>query len=345
MVGRFDPAWFSAVMGTAGTAAVLGAGPFDGQLRPAATAFGWTLFAGAAIGLLLLTARFLAAESDDWTDMASPEKGPAYATIPGAMLVLIAALATLVGPMAMTGVWWWLALAWTFAGALLAMVVTVRLFSAAFVHKEFPVEHMSGAWFVPETAVLLSGMVAGRLALTAPAVWVETLVVVAFALVGAGLILFGLTAAVFFTRLILYPHVPAAGAPAMWIMLSPLAISALALHQVGADAALLDGRLGAGVAPFTELVALLLWGFALWWIAAAGAITWRARSAAITHQPADWAYVFPPAALTLATLTFGRVWGATPLSVLGSGFAVVLLGVWLAVVGDTVRNRATARRR
>ncbi len=333
-----NPAFFSTSLGTAGTAAVLALNPTGlVALEPYTRAAAWALLAVAAALFGILVVMALLPRRLNWAEMGSPVAGPAFATIPAAMMVIIAAVISLEPQSVAGGFWWWSGLLWNTVGAALAVVVTIRLFVAAFAHDAFPVERMSGVWFIPETALLLSGMVAGRLAVTGPPRWIDGLVVVAFALVGAGLSLFALTAAVFFTRLIVHAHVRETGAPAMWIMLSPLSIGALALHQVGADAALLDQRLGSGVEPVTNLLALLLWGFSLWWLLAAVVISWSARAAAFTHTPADWGYVFPPAAMTLATVTLGRVWDSPAMQALGTVFAGFLLVTWVTVSVGTFR--------
>lgn len=338
-----DPAWFSAVMGTAGTAAVLALNPLGiASVAPFAKGAAWLLVGISAVSFAILVVLLLRGNRARWEHVASPVHGPAFATIPGAMLVIITAVMVLEPDSVLPGFWWWSALAWNAVGAFLAVAVTIRLFVAAFVRDAFPVERMGGVWFIPESALLLAGLVAARLALTGPPELSRTLFVSAFALVGAGAMLFGLTAALFFTRLVLYPHVRSTGAPSMWIMISPLSLCALALNQVGEDAYQLTARVGDEPVEATHLMAMLLWGFSLWWIAAATAITWDARGSALTSTPADWAYVFPPAAVTIATLVLARVWDSLAMELLGALFAVALLTVWILVGSDAVR-RATRR--
>ena len=242
-------------------------------------------------------------------------------------------------------VWaWWLVLVWTAVGAILAVVVTVRLFVAAFADDSFPVQHLSGMWFVPETALMLAGIVLGRMAVSGLDDPIASLMFAAIALVGAGVLLFALTAAVFFTRLILHPHVRANGAPAMWIMLSPLSISILAMQQqVSLEAEILNSEAGRESAAFLDLLAVLLWGFSLWWVLAAAAITWGSRSGAFTHSPADWSYVFPLAGLSLATIELSRLWEVLALQWLGAAFAILLFAVWITIAADTLRHRGRSR--
>ena len=331
-------------MGTAGTAAVLALDPLPSvDLVAISTSLAWILLGLSGIAFPILLAQFLRTSRTPWQDMASPQVGPAYATIPGAMLVLMVALSVLLDLGTLQAWAWWLVLVWTAVGAILAVVVTVRLFVAAFADDSFPVQHLSGMWFVPETALMLAGIVLGRMAVSGLDNPIASLIFAAIALVGAGVLLFALTAAVFFTRLILHPHVRANGAPAMWIMLSPLSISILAMQQVSLEAEILNSEAGRESAAFLDLLAVLLWGFSLWWVLAAAAITWGSRAGAFTHSPADWSYVFPLAGLSLATIELSRLWKVLPLQWLGAAFAILLFAVWIAITADTLRNSRGSR--
>jgi tellurite resistance protein TehA-like permease len=330
-------------MGTGGTAAVLALNPTGSDaLEPASRVLAAVLLAASALGFVVLMVRFLRQDSIPWGDMGSAVHGPAFATIPAAMQVLTTALILLLPESADPGIWWWACLTWNAAGALMSIGVTIRLFATAFVRDDFPVERMSGIWFIPETALLLSGMVAGRLALTGPSALGEALLISAFAFVGAGSVLFALTAAVYFNRLILHAHVSSSGAPTLWIMLSPLSVTSLALYQLGRDNEALRTYIGSVGPGAAQLLAMLLWGFSLWWFLAAALLTWRSRTGAVTYTPADWGYVFPSAALTLATLVLGRNWDSSLMVAIGGAFAVVLLAVWCLVGWTAMHARRPA---
>lgn len=60
-------------------------------------------------------------------------------------------------------------------------------------------------------------------------------------------------------------------------------------------------------------------------------ITRHAGRAALTYTAADWGFVFPSAAMVIATLTLARWWQSGLVEVIGLGFGVVLAVVWVAV--------------
>ena len=138
------------------------------------------------------------------------------------------------------------------------------------------------------------------------------------------------------THVVLHPHDSARAVPPVWIMISPLSVTSLALQSVARDAFLLGGRWTEAVVETAAMLAAMLWGFALWWTAAATLITRHSGRGSLTGTAADWAFVFPPAALVLATLTLGRVWDSTMVELLGVVFAISLLAAWAAVSARSI---------
>ncbi len=340
-----DPGWFAAVMGTGGAAIVAARTPggYDALETPNRMA-GLVFLALSVTAFLILVARGSGRRRPRMADIASGATGPTYATFPGAVLVIAAAVMALLPGVPDSAAGWWFLVLWAGAGTVAALVVTLVLFVSAFERDDFEAEDISGLWFVPETAVLLAAIVLTDLAISgAPADLSPAMAAIAIALTGVGAVLFALTAAVFFNRLIVHGHVHRRGPPAVWIMLSPLSVTALAVRDSTADFALFLPHDPAGMAVVADLVAALLWGFSLWWIAAAGILTWNSRSTALTRTPTDWAFVFPAAALAIATVDLGRAWGIDLISALGVLFSLVLAVVW-TVVAVTTAHRLLSRR-
>jgi tellurite resistance protein TehA-like permease len=332
---RRDPAWFAAVMGTGGVAAVAAQNPGAWSGATAMSrGVGLLLLLGAAVLFVVLAVRAVAGRQLSMAELRSADVGPSYGTLPGAALVLAAASVALLPGVLGTTLGWWAVAVWTAAGALLAVLVTVVLFVGAFEHAAVDAEAISGTWFIPETALLLASFVVSRLAWTGPAAVRPALTVAAMVLLGAGAVLFAFTAAIFMNRLILLPQ-HASGAASMWIMISPLSVTVLAVDLVAPGAALVAG---ADIRGAATLLAAMLWGFALWWVLAAGLATWHTRGAVLRGRPSDWGYVFPPAALTIATVVLGRRWGSDLVEALAVVFSAALLVVWGAVAWSAARS-------
>ena len=344
-----DPAWFGAVMGSGGTAIVASMNP--GRI-------GFLTAIGDVTAVLLLVASgaaFIALCIRDFLvkrlgrgladRLRSPMTGPAYATIPGAINVLAVGVITVWPATISTPVGWGVLAALAGVGTFLGLWLTVTFFAAAFEHEQVRAEDISGIWFIPETVVLLGSLMFAQLATTGPPAAGRGLEVLAAALLGAGGLLFGFTAVIFVNRLVLHPGVHRTGAPAMWIMISPLAVTSLAMQSVAGGDHVLGGSWTSAVHEVATFGAAVLWGFALWWIAAAAVITRHAGRAALTYTAADWGFVFPSAAMVIATLTLGRWWQSGLVEVIGFGLGVLLAVVWVAVATGAIISMRRGRHR
>lgn len=271
------------------------------------------------------------------------DSGPAYATFPGAINVLAIALMRTTD-LSSTEPGRWLIFGMAAVGTGLGLALTVVFFVATFESQEFEAEDISGMWFIPETVILLGAVLFGDLSGMVDVSMQRTAAVVSFALLGIGLILFLLTAMLFFNRLVLHRQVQRVGVPAMWIMISPLSVSVLAIQVVAADTAMLGGTWGPAVLQTANFLSAILWGFSLWWVAAATLITIHDGRRAITYSAADWAFVFPSAALVLATLNLGRFWESGFMEGLGVAFSFVLIAVWVSVFVSSIVALVRERR-
>ncbi len=341
-----DPAWFGAVMGTGATATVASLHP--GRIPALATFADVTaqvLLLGSIVAFVGLFGRFIVRGLGRRVSsgLRSPRTGAAYATIPGAVNVLaIASVNVWTGSMG-SSVGWWVLVVMAGVGTLSGLWLTVVFFVNAFEHEKVTVEDISGIWFIPETVVLLGSLLFGLLAVIGPAAAQRSLGVISVGLLGAGGLLFGVTAVIFVNRLVLHAGLHRTGTASMWIMLSPLAVTSLALQSVAGGDLMLAGSSPQGVTEAATFAGGVLWGFALWWLAAAIVVTRHAGRGALTRTSSDWGFVFPSAAMVIATLTLARRWESALVEtlglLLGAALALVWVGVLAAVVMDVRRGR------
>jgi len=326
-------------MGSAATATVASLHPGQiGALNGFADAGAAALLVASLIAFIALfvrdslirgLGRHLAAK------LRSPRTGPAYATIPGAINVLAVATIRIWPTATGTTAGWWCMLTLAGVGTALGLWLTIVFFVGAFEHEQFQAEDITGIWLIPETVVLLGSLLFAELAPAGPPAAQRGLAVLAVALLGAGGLLFGITAVIFVNRLVLHAGVHRTGAPAMWIMISPLAVTSLTLQSVAGGDPMLGGSWTPAVAEVATFAAGALWGFALWWIAAATVVTRHVGRAALTRTAADWGFVFPSAAMVIATLTLARRWQSALVEAIGLALGVLLAMVWIAVLTGT----------
>lgn len=328
-------------MGTAAVSGVAAANP--GQvpvLEITSTGFAWVLWSISVLFFGFLVIRDVVVRRltrTIWAGLKDPVIGPGYATIPGAINVLALVTLRLTGVMDQSwGVW--LIFCLTAVGTGVGVALTVVFFVNAFESDDLPAERISGTWFIPETVILLGAILFGTIGTSLPVSWHRTVGVLSFACLGMGLLLFALTASLFFNRLVLHQQVENVGAAAMWIMISPLSVGALALPTVAANTSELSGTWGSAVMQAADFLASLMWGFSLWWVGAAVLITIHAGRRALTFTPTDWGFVFPSAALVLSTLSLGRLWQSGFVEGLAIAFSFVLVLLWATVLVSAVTS-------
>jgi tellurite resistance protein TehA-like permease len=328
-------------MATAAVAAVAAQNPGQATaLTGPSHALGVVLLCMSLVAFAALILRGLASDGVAHTvgdRLRSPVTGAALATIPGSINVLAVAAVRLWPSLTASASGWWSIAALAALGTALGLWLTVEFFVSAFEHPGVDARHISGVWFIPETVILLGALLFSELARTGPEGASQGLTVLALALLGAGGLLFTLTATMFVNRLVLHAHDRSSEVPAVWIMISPLAVTSLAIQSVARDASLVGARWPGAIEETSAVLAAMLWGFALWWTAVAAVISRHAGRAALTGTAADWAFVFPMAAMVIATLALGRVWDARTVEALGVVLSLWLVAVWGAVAAGSVR--------
>jgi tellurite resistance protein TehA-like permease len=163
-----------------------------------------------------------------------------------------------------------------------------------------------------------------------------------YAFWGMGFILFLLVLSLLHDRLVLHPLPLAAMAPSLVITLGPVGVGALALIRIAAAGAPVFGPLAPTVDLISLIAASMLWGFGLWWFAAAAVVMVRyLASGPLPYGMGWWAFTFPLGAFTMATLTLARAWRLSSVEDLAVGLVVLLVLLWLMVALRTLWATAT----
>ncbi|MBN2234680.1 MAG: hypothetical protein JW706_05980, partial [Opitutales bacterium] len=95
----------------------------------------------------------------------------------------------------------------------------------------------------------------------------------------------------------------------------------------------------AAVAPLTKLLAFLLWGFGLWWMLIAFLVTATAfKRKGVPFTLGYWAFIFPPAAYTIATLILAQATGIPFIKNTGIFLAALVSTGWAIVAILTIQG-------
>ena len=338
----FHPGWFGAVMGTAivGVAAAMNPGQIA-SLAPAARTLGQAMAVLATALAVVLAVpylgRFVLHRDAALADLRDPVAGALYGTLPGGILVL-AATAAAVGPTLLpTPTVRELVASLDWVGVPLAFAISVVFAYLLFVRSELVLETVNGGWFIPPVVNIVVPLVLVPLVPGSSPATARALLLASYAFWGMGFLLYLLIVTMLHHRLVLHPLPHAGLAPSLWIGLGPIGVGALALVKMAAAGTAVFGPLGPAVALASRLAATALWGFGVWWLAAAALLLLHyLQSGPLPYGIGWWGFTFPLGAYTVATLTLARAWSLSGLDWAGAALFVLLALFWLVVAGRTI---------
>ncbi|MHB9855823.1 TDT family transporter [Streptomyces krungchingensis] len=334
----FGPSWFAAVMGTgivANAAVTLPRG-FHG-LRTAAT----VVWLGAALLLILLTVRYLGQRALR-VHAADPVTAQFFGAPPMALLT-VGSGTLLLGP-PLIGAGAALAVDWVLwsLGTVLGLAAACTVPYLMVTRHRFAPDAAFGGWLMPVVPPMVSAATGALLVPHAPAGQPRlALLLGCYAMLGLGFVAALLVLAMIYGRLVHHEVPTGAVVPTVWIGLGALGQSVTAL---GALAAVAPSALHAPYARGAGVLALLggvvVWGFAMLWLALATGLTARTIRAGLPFAPTWWSFIFPVGACVTATSTLAGRTG----SLLFVSPAVALYGLlvaaWGVVVVHSLRHAA-----
>ncbi|QGV81519.1 TDT family transporter [Streptomyces ficellus] len=335
-VRHLGPNWYATVMGTAIVANAGASLPVAVPGLRTACAAVWTLSL-----LMLLT--LLAARSAHWwhhrdqarAHLLDPAVAPFYGCLAMA-LVSVGGGAVIVGrdvigPDAAVAVDAVLYVAGTVVGLAVAVAVPYLMV----VHHR--VDAASPVWLLPVVSPMVSAALGPLLVPhLPPGQWRWTLLVACYGMFGLSLLATLVMLPLVFGRLMTGGPLPLALTPTLFLVLGPLGQSTTAANQF-ADAAPPGLPHAAGLAV---LYGVPVMGFALLWLALAGAMVLRARRRGMGFGMAWWAFTFPVGTCVTGAEGLARHTGLDGLRWLAVALYVLLLVAWLTAAVRTARGLA-----
>ena len=336
---QVGPGWFTSIMGTGILAICL-------AISPVPIPFGRTL----AIALWSIDTVFFAIFALLWIASAIRDRRVVLATLhdlPKAQLwgaPPMACFTIAVGFLKIgeaflapnvcitAGQWLWIA---GVAGSIFSAFIVPYLM---FTQHELTTEKTLGSWLLPVVPPIVASVPAALLSATWPPALRGDLLGLAYALLGIGAILAAIIIVIFYSRL-LYHNVPDAPlVPTMWIVVGPLGQSIAGFIALGAAAKGVWPQYGDGLVTAALAYGVLVWGFAIYWLAMAIAMTLRALRKHLPFTLGWWAFTFPVGVLTAGT---DALYGLTRASLFAIA-AVLLLGLlatmWSLVAARTLEG-------
>ena len=338
----FHPGWFGAVMGTAivGVAAFMNPGGFA-PLQPVLRVVGIALAIlayglGIALGVPYIW-RWFQHPDAAWSDLRHPVVGALHATFPGGLLVLAVTTASIGPAILPADVVFVIVAILGIVGSLLAFADSVVFAYILFASPNVTHEQANGGWFIPPVVNIIIPMGLLPLLPRADAETARVLLFTSYAAWGMGFFLFLMVASLLYDRLVYHPLPAAPLAPSLWIGLGPIGVGGLALVRMAQAGANVWGDQSAAVNAFSNVFALVLWGFGIWWLSAALLLLRKyLRQGGLPYGIGWWAFTFPLGAYTVDTLTLARGLKVNAFEWLGAGLFVLLAAFWLGVTIRTL---------
>ncbi|MFE7586121.1 TDT family transporter [Streptomyces gardneri] len=338
-VRHLGPNWYASVMGTAIIANAGAALPVDVPGLRTVCAAVWAL--SLAMLLVLVSARtlhWIHHRDQARAHLMDPAMAPFYGCLSMALLA--------VGGGAMIVGQDWIGLPAALAldtvlftaGTAIGLAAAVAVPYLMVVHHR--IESASPVWLLPVVAPMVSAALGPLLVPHLPAGQAQqTLLVACYAMFGLSLLATLVMLPLVFGRLVTGGPLPLALTPTLFLVLGPLGQSTTAANKF-ADVApgVLPAPYAHGFAAFAVLYGVPVMGFALLWLALAGAMVLRARRRGMGFAMTFWAFTFPVGTCVTGAEGLAAHTGLAAFRWLAVGLYVFLVAAWLVAGFHTVRG-------
>ncbi|MFG2619745.1 TDT family transporter [Streptomyces sp. NPDC048507] len=343
---HLGPNWYAGVMGTAIVANAGATLPYQVPGQRAACQAVWALSAVALA--VLLTARaghWLHHRDQARAHLLDHAVAPFYGCLSMALLAvgggtLIVGKDLIGEPAAVVAD----AVLFT-AGTVIGLVMAVVVPYLMVVRHKVEAAQASPVWLLPVVAPMVSAALGPLLVPHLPAGQPrEAMLLACYAMFGVSLLATLLLLPLVFGRLIVTGPLPLVTTPALFLVLGPLGQSTTAVNQL-ADVAphAIAAPYADALAGFAVVYGVPVMGFALLWLALAGAMLVRAARAGMPFAMTWWALTFPVGTCVTGAAGLARHTGLDAFAWLAAALFLGLLAGWLLAAVHTLRGLFTGR--
>ncbi|MFB7370916.1 TDT family transporter [Streptomyces sp. NPDC056222] len=338
-VRHLGPNWYASVMGTAIVANAGAALPVHVPgLRTACTAV-WALSFGMLLALVAARAAHWIHHRDRAREhLMDPAVAPFYGCL--SMALLAVGGGTLIVGQDWIGLPAAVAIDTVLftAGSAIGLAAAVAVPYLMVVHHK--IESASPVWLLPVVAPMVSAALGPLLLPHLPAGQAQqTLLIACYAMFGISLLATLVMLPLVFGRLVTGGPLPLALTPTLFLVLGPLGQSTTAANKF-ADVAngVLPAPYAHGFAAFAVLYGVPVMGFALLWLALAGAMVVRARRQGMGFAMTWWAFTFPVGTCVTGAEGLAHHTGLAVFRWLAIALYVFLVAAWLVAGFHTLRG-------
>ena len=343
-IKEFTPNWFAVIMGNGGVALVL-------QYYASSLPFLWyiatciwcidivlfILFSG------LLITRFCYYPAHFKLMLKNATQPLFLGCIPMALITIVNGFISSGVPLFGATVAYILGIDFWWCAVVLSLISAWLIPFAMFLVQEHTLESMTPMWLLPVVACEVTAA-SGGLFIPHMAISVQvTSLFLCFILWSISVLLAFAIITVFVKRLIIHSLPGKNLAPSIWLVLGPLGTGALGLitmsHAVLLIAPQTSPHLETLISGFPGIglfAAVILWGFGFWWLVTALISTIYQFIKGINFAMSWWAFTFPLAVFTLATLAIATETNLLLFSIPGVICTLLLVFFWITVIIKTI---------
>jgi tellurite resistance protein TehA-like permease len=204
---------------------------------------------------------------------------------------------------------------------------------------------ISAVWLLPLVAPMVSAALGPALVPHLPAGAPRvTLLLACLAMFGLSLLATLVTLPMIFARLLTGGPPPLALTPALFLVLGPLGQSTTATDRFAAAApGVVPAPYDQGFAVLAVLYGVPVLGFALFWLALAGALVVRAHRRGMRFTMTWWAFTFPVGTCVTGAEGLARRTGLVVYDALAIALFALLLTAWTVAAAHTARGLFSGR--
>ncbi|WAL94461.1 TDT family transporter [Streptomyces sp. Je 1-369] len=345
-VRHLGPNWYAAVMGTAIVANAGATLPYRfAGLRTGCTIV-WALsFVMLAVLLTARAAHWIHHRDQARAHLLDPAVAPFYGCLSMALLAVGGGTLLVgedwIGTDAAVAVD---AVLFT-AGTVIGLAAAVAIPYLMVVRHRIAADQASPVWLLPVVAPMVSAAVGPLLIPHLPAGQAQqTMLYACFAMFGLSLLATLVMLPVIFARLVTAGPLPPALTPTLFLVLGPLGQSTTATNKF-ADFAphVVSAPLDRGFLVFAVLYGVPVMGFALMWLALAGAMVVRAGRRGMGFAMTWWAFTFPVGTCVTGAEGLGKHTGLAVFDWLATALFVFLVAAWAVALAHTLRGVVSGR--
>ncbi len=319
IVKNFTPSWFASVMGT-GILAMTSLFfsqyvPFLENLANILFYFNILLF---FILLVPWVLRWIFFRKEALRDLEHPVLSNFYATIAIAMLVLSADFIVIGKNIEVGEIFW-------FVGALATIFFGVLTPYLMFKGEHVKLDHINPAWFIPPVGLIVIPIAGSLIIPHVSGMLLEFVIFLNYFGWGAGFFIYLALFAITMYRFILHHPLPNTLAPTIWINLGPIGAGTVSLINLIKNSSFITVK-----EPFF-VFGFLFWGFGIWWIIMAIALTfYYIKKLKLPYAMSWWAFTFPLGAYIAASHLISLLFKVQLINYIGFALYWLLVIFWIS---------------